>query len=76
MRRKSFALNLDPLSEVTQLNNYSYHEAESEKTASDLFTFVNCCFRVFRVQAAKQLGNEATRLWEAVDFEDKRVKVH
>jgi hypothetical protein len=45
--KKSFKLNLDPLSEVTQLNNYLYHEAASEKTVSDLFTFVNCFFGDF-----------------------------
>lgn len=44
-------LNLDPLSEVTQLNNYSYHEA-NEETASD---FIHTRFYYFSsaFQAAK-----------------------
>lgn len=46
-------MNLDPLSEVTQLNNYSYHEAKSEKTASDFIHIRKFVSSEYFVRAAK-----------------------
>lgn len=66
---KKTLLNLDPLSEVTQLNNYSYHEAKN-KTASD---FIHIHFIVFSSEhivletAELPRKTRAMRKGEAVD---------
>lgn len=53
-------LNLDPLSEVTQLNNYSYREAKRRK--KKLLWIVSS--EQFVLKATKLPRKSSQRLWE------------
>lgn len=75
-KKEKTLLNLDPLSEVTQLNNYSYHEAKN-KTASDLFIFVLLLLlRSIPCLKPKSLPRKARamRKGEAVDSKTREWK--
>lgn len=64
-------LNLDPLSEVTQLNNYSYHEAKN-KTSS---YFIHISLEHFVLKAAElPRKTRAMRKGEAVDSKTREWK--